>query len=411
MIMFVRLSRWFVITTLSCLCLFLLAPIAVHADGGAPNRAYIAGVTKGIGIIDIPQQKVIDHIAVPGNPNMILLSLDGNYLYATEPQLKRVAIIIAGTGQTFCVAPVLGHPTLLALDPNANILFVASNDASSVTSIDSDNCHVKHVFQLNKPVYGLGVAAVGTSLSPNSGNQLWVADSSELTVFDDIKGTQIQQIPVPEGPRYISIPPGSAVYATTQQGSVITVDLNTYKVMTLISGGSYGLMDYDQNTGEIYVPDQKNHQLVVLEPVNAGFALSSEPGRTIPLEAIPTSVAVTSDGQLAFVALESGKVVMLDIPAHQITNTFDVGGNPRFIITGLNPPVFSATPQQAHTLQTVITVAAYVIVAVLLVVPIILFRRYAKAHRDELAEQDQLPDVGNEDITNKHPEAGQREIE
>ena len=388
MIMFARICRCFIITTLSCLCLFLLAPMAVHADGGAPNRAYVAGAAKGIAIIDISQQKVIDHMAVASDPQTILLSLDGNYLYATEPRSRSVAVIIAGTGVTFCKATVPGHPTLLAMDLNANLLFAASNDASTVTSIDPVNCHITYVFQLNKPIYGLGVAAVGTSLSPSSGNQLWVADSTELTVFDDLKGTQIQQIPVPEGPRYISIPPGSAVYVTTQQGSVITVDLNMYKVMTLVSGGSYASMDFDENTGEIYVPDQKNNQLVVLEPVNAGFSLPPEPSRTIPLGVTPISVAVTSDGQLAFVALQGGKVAMLDIPAHQITNTFNVGGNPHFIITGLNPPIFSATPQQAHTLQNVITVVAYVIVAVLLVVPIILFRRYAKAHRDELAEDE-----------------------
>ena len=409
--MFVRIFRWLMLTTFCCLGLFLLTPMVVHADGGAPNRAYVAGAAKGIGIIDISQQKIIDHMAVAGDPHTILLSLDGNYLYVTEPRLKRIAVIVARTGATFCTVTVPGHPTLLAMDPNTNILFAASNDASSVTSIDPDNCHIKHVFSLNKPVHGLGVAAVGTSLSANSGNQLWVADSTGLTVFDDVKGTQIQQIVVPEGPRYISIPPGSAVYVTTQQGSVITVDLNTYKVITLISGGSYTAMDFDENTGEIYVPDQKNHQVVVLEPMNAGFALPHEPGRTIPLDATPVSVAVTSDGQLAFVALEGGKVAMLDIPTHQIINTFDVGGNPRFIITGLNPPVFAATPQQAHTLQNVITVVAYVIVAVLLVVPIILFRRYAKAHRDEFAEEQQQPSQGNGDSTNAQSEAGQQESE
>ena len=409
--MFVRLFRWLIITTFSCLCLFLLTPMVVHADGGAPNRAYVAGAAKGIGIIDISQQKIINHMAVAGDPHTILLSLDGNYLYVTEPRLKRIAVIVAGTGATFCTVTVPGHPILLAMDPTVNMLFAASNDASSVTSIDPDNCHIKHVFRLKDNINGIGVAAVGTSLSPNSGNQLWVADATELTVFDDVKGAQIQQIAVPEGPRYISIPPGSAVYVTTRQGSVVTVDLNTYKVITLISGGSYTAMDFDENTGEIYVPDQKNHQVVVLEPVNAGFALPQEPGRTIPLDATPVSVAVTSDGQLAFIALEGGKVAMLDIPTHQIINTFDVGGNPRFIITGLNPPVFAATPQQAHTLQNVITVVAYVIVAVLLVVPIILFRRYAKAHRDELAEEDQQPDVGDKDIAKTQPETGQRKSE
>ena len=64
MTMFARICCCFIITMLSCLCLLLLAPMAVHADGGAPNRAYVAGAAKGIAIIDISQQKVIDHMAV-----------------------------------------------------------------------------------------------------------------------------------------------------------------------------------------------------------------------------------------------------------------------------------------------------------------------------------------------------------
>jgi DNA-binding beta-propeller fold protein YncE len=367
--MFARISCWFSIIMFSCLYPFLLTPETVHADGGAPNRAYIAGATKGIGIIDLLQQKVSNYMAVAGDPHMILLSLNGSYLYAAEPQLQRVAVIVAATGATVCTAPVPGHPTLLAMD-NATILFVASNDASSVTEIDPESCHILHLFQLNEPVYGMGVAPVGTSFT--SGNQLWVATSTELAVFDDGSNLQIKQIPIPGGPRSVSIPPGSAVYVTTQQGSVVTVDLNTYTVRTVISGGSYSSMDFDENTGEVYVPDQKSNQLVVLRPVNPGFALPQEPLRTIPLEAKPVSVAVTSDGQLALVALEDGKVAMCDIPAHQITNTFDIGGSPHFIITGLNPPLLTTTTQQTQTSQQAQTPQA-ILVIVLLLAPIILF--------------------------------------
>jgi len=342
------LVRWFIVTTLSCLCLFVLTPMTVQADGGAPNRAYIAGATKGIAIIDILQRKIIDHIAVGGDPHMILLSLDGSYIYATESQLGRVVIIAVSTGAMLCTAPVLGHPTLLAMD-NATVLFAASNDAASVTEIDPQNCQILHVFRLNEPVYGIGVAAVGTSLS--NGNQLWVATSTGLTVFDDINYSQIKQIPIPDGPRAISIPPGSAVYVTTQQGSVVAVDLSTSKVKTVISGGSYGSMDFNENTSEVYVPDHKNHQLVVLKPVYGDSVLPQEPLRTIPLEEGPVAVAVSSDGQLAFVALEGGKVAMLDIPAHRITNTFDVGGDPHFIITGLNPPLLSSPQHQIQPSQ------------------------------------------------------------
>ena len=34
----------------------------VHADGGAPNLAYVAGAAHGIGVIDIGQQKVTSSI-------------------------------------------------------------------------------------------------------------------------------------------------------------------------------------------------------------------------------------------------------------------------------------------------------------------------------------------------------------
>ncbi len=378
--MFTRISCYLSIIMLICLSSFLLAPVAVHADGGAPNRAYIAGATKGIGIIDLAKQKVVDHIAVAGDPHTILLSLDGRYLYVTEAKLKRLAIIIAGTGELLCTVPVPGHPTLLAMDPNANILFVASNDASIVTSIDPSNCSIKHIFQMNKPIYGLGIAVVSwSSLPSNSPNEVWVADSTELTVFDDVKGIQIKQIPIPSGPHYISIPPGSAVYVTTQQGSVITVDLSTYKVRTLISDGSYSSMDFDEGTSEVYVPDQKNDQLVILEPVYGDAVMPQEPLRTVPLQAKPVSVAVTSDGQLALVALEDGKVAVFDIPSHQITKTFDIGGSPHFIITGLNPPPLTATSSQqtqlallSHSLQIVLII---IFVIVLLVVPLLMVAR------------------------------------
>ena len=68
------------------------------------------------------------------------------------------------------------------------------------------------------------------------------------------------------------------------------------------------------------------------------------------MSAAPQSVAITSDGQLSFVALDNGSVVMLDIPGRQVVNTFQVGGYPHFIITGLYPSLLSLTPQQSTVL-------------------------------------------------------------
>src|SRR2546430_5208728 len=105
----------------------------VYADGGAPNLAYVAGATHGIGVIDIGQQKVTSSIMVDGNPQMILLSLDGRYLFVTQPTLGRVAIISARTGKTICTASLPGQPTLLAVGPQSGALYAAGNGASIVS--------------------------------------------------------------------------------------------------------------------------------------------------------------------------------------------------------------------------------------------------------------------------------------
>ena len=288
-------------------------------------------------------------------------------------------MLAARTGSIICTAAVPGQPTLLAFDttPGANVLYAAGNGANSVSAIDPSNCSIKHSFIASGHVYGLAVAYVssGSSTTP----QIWVSASTSLTIFDPT-GKQLSSIPIPGEPQFLSIPLGTMAYVTTRQGSVDAVDLATHHVVTLLTGGTFGPMDYDAITGDVYVPDQQNMRLDVLTPLNSGeTALPPEPNRTFNLKVAPQSVAITSDGQLGFVALSGGHVAMLDVPGRQIVNTFYVGGTPHFIITGLYPPLVGSTPQQASTWGTVINILAYVFVAGLLIVPFLLFRRYSRA--------------------------------
>lgn len=379
-VMCLKIYRLFVLPIFSCFLLAALLPLPALADGGAPNLAYVAGVDKGIAVIDVAQQKVTSTIAASGDPHGISLSLDGRFLYVTQPQMGKVAVIAAKTGETVCSADVSGQPSLLVLDTSANLLYAAGNGAASVTVIDPTNCTIKQTFQTGGPVNGMAIANIG-SASPNSGgNQLWIATTNALTILDDLSGKQLGSINIPDGPQYVSIPPGATVYATTHQGEIMAIGLSGHNIVPLIRGGVFGPMDYDATTGEVYVPDQQNNRLIVLAPVNAGFAPPPEPSRIINLGVKPESVAITSDGQLGFVALASGNVAMLDLPGRQLITTISVGGSPHFIITGLYPPVIGTTPQQANTLTIVINIAAYLFIVVLIIVPILLFRRYAKTH-------------------------------
>lgn len=150
-------------TTIVLLCIIAFFPREAHADGGAPNLAYVAGTPQGISTIDIQQQKVTGTITIKGDPHTIMLSVDGRYLYVTQPTLGQVTMLSAKTGQVICTAKVPGHPSLLSFDTTDNVLFAAANDAASVTEIDDTTCNIVHTFKTSSPVYGLAVANVGSA--------------------------------------------------------------------------------------------------------------------------------------------------------------------------------------------------------------------------------------------------------
>src|SRR2546421_990301 len=330
----------------------LLSPTA-HADGGAPQLAYVAGTAQGISVIDIARRRVTGSITVAGNPRTVLLSPDGHALYVTQPTPGRVAVINAKPGKTLCTANLPGQPSVLALSLDAAVLYAAGQGDTSVRALDPGTCAVQQTFETHEPVYGLAVtASTAANATPLTPNQLWITGTTGLTIFD-VNGHLLGSVPIASGPQDISIPGGFTAYVTTRQGTVVAVDLGTRQIIrTLLSGGQFGPMDYDANTGEVYVPDRQHNQLDVLEPVTAGTTVTRrEPGRIIRLSSSPQSVAITSDGQLGFVALSNGQVLMLDVPGRSIVTSIAVGGTPHFIITGLYPPEYSptSTPQQPAT--------------------------------------------------------------
>jgi len=377
-VLFARLAggTWI---ALALLLAALVFPGHASADGGAPNLAYVAGTAQGISVIDIQQQKVTKTISVAGNPRTVLLSLDGRFLYVSQPGLNRVSILSASTGQTICSATVSGQPSLLAIDPGTNTLYAAGSGSNSISGLSDTTCALKQTIALKSPVYGMAVAVVGTGDNGGTGNQLWVSENNDLFYYDST-GKQLGSFAIPGGPQYITIPTGSFIYTTTRQGAVYAIDLNTLKLTgPLISDGPFGTMDYDAVTDQVYVPNLQKEQIEVLAPLITGASVPHEPTRIIPLGVKPQSIAITSDGQLGFVALNGGNVAMLDIPGRQLINTIHVGGNPQFIITGLYPPVIGTTPQQASFWTTVATVLAYLLVVALIIIPILFYRRYTRA--------------------------------
>src|SRR5260370_14132356 len=235
---------------------------SASADGGAPQLAYVAGAAQGISIIDIAQRRVTGAIAVAGSRRTVLLSPDGYALYVTQPTLGRVAVIAAKTGKILCTASLPGQPSLLALSLDATVLYAAGQGDTSVRALDPVTCAVQRTFETYQPVYGLAVgAATAAHAHPSTPTHLLSTRNTSLTVFE-VNGHLLGSVPIAGGPQNISIPGGFTAYVTTRHGTVVAVDLNTRRVVrTLLSGGQFGSMDYDANTGGGYVPDRQHNQL------------------------------------------------------------------------------------------------------------------------------------------------------
>ncbi|MBV9228865.1 MAG: YncE family protein [Chloroflexi bacterium] len=360
--------------------MLLLLPVCwsppVHADGGAPNLAYVSGTAQGISVIDTGAARITKTISLGDDPHTILLSQDGRLLYVTLPGRGQVVVIAAKTGRTICTAHLPGTPTLLALDQESNTLYAGGNGATGVSAIDPETCKIEHTFQIESAVNGLAVTAPEIGTPHTSKNQLWVAGTDALNVFDDRTGQLLGRISVPGGPQYISFPPGTTVYVTTRQGGVDAVNFQTRKVSQLLTGGTFGPMDYDALTGEVYVPDQKHSELAVLSPIDPSMTiLPKEPVRVIPTGVPPETVAITNDGLLGFVALQNGEVKMIDLLGRRFAYTVNVGGNPHFIITGLYPPTTDLTPTPTPSQQKPFwsTLPAWAIPASILVYLLVFF--------------------------------------
>jgi DNA-binding beta-propeller fold protein YncE len=362
----------------------------------------VAGAAQGISVIDIVQRRLIRTIAVAGNPRTVLLSPDGHALYVTQSAPGRVAVITAKTGKILCTASLPGQPSLLALSLDATVLYAAGQGNTSVRALDPTTCAVQRTFETHEPVYGLAVAAsTAADATPSTPNQLWITGTTSLTIFE-VNGPLLGSVPIAGGPQNICFPGGFTAYVTTRQGTVVAVDLNTRQVIrTLLSGGPFGSMDYDATTGQVYVPDRQHNQLDVLAPVTVNTTvIPREPARIMRLSSSPQSVAITSDGQLGFVALSNGQVLMLDIPGRSIISSIAVGGTPHFIITGLYPPVNSpaSTPRQAATpppsaqpINLLFLIVSLMLAAVLLLSTFWLFwHRYQKWLADQHSARKRL---------------------
>jgi DNA-binding beta-propeller fold protein YncE len=354
---------------LAWLLLSWLAPVpAAHADGGAPNLAYVvsrAATGNGgyLAAIDIAQRKLAWRIALASAPSAVQLSVDGRTVYVAESGAHGVVLIDARSHHE-TAALATGAASDLALDVSVTGALFASNSApGTLAAVDTESAKVAAYIPVGVGATGLAVAGPGSDSARPQDSEVYVThpEADSVTIVSATRHTVVATVTVPGGPQAVVAPgTGGLAYVTTRAGTVEIIGLSDHRVRGTVyaaPGDEFGRMDYDAVTGAIYLTDVTRDQALALAPASingdgGATHIPAEPARTTHIAGGPSAVAVTFDGAFAFVTQrEAGSVTMLDLAAHQTLAAIDVPGHPVAVITGAYPP---ALDTQASTIVGVL---------------------------------------------------------
>lgn len=382
-----------------------VASVPAMADGGAPNLAYVVGAGPGgnqLAVIDIGGRKVSWQLTLSGQPHRVLLSPDARTVYVTEPSANRLALIDAAGHSVSESVPVSNAPTAMALDitSSPNILYVTENTGNAVAMVNLESQQVTATIPVGQHPDGVAIAYSGSGITNFNDPEIYVADtgSNAVSVIGLNERHVIATIPTPGGPENVIIPNvGGVAYVTTRSGTVQAIDVAAHRLLGTVlqtPGDALGVMDFDEVTGQIYVPDATANAVQVLAPVTSSpvyangttstaFQVPHEPARILPNQPGAAAVAITFEGAYTFVADRmAGQATMLDAGTNAVLARIAVGGSPQSIITGANPP---ALGQRTGLIIGMIVLAAIIAMPIYLVVS---ERRYRRKRQSGQAPGD-----------------------
>ncbi len=207
--------------------------MAASPDG---SRVYIADDNQGtIDVIDTRTNNVIGTISLDYRPMGIVLSPNGDIVYATSADDDFIMSADTATYTEIAGFANVGEgPWGIALVLDGSAICTANNQDGTVSVISSDMLWENEVLTV-------GTYPVGIAVAPD-GYQIYVANSGDNTVtaYDLYYDREVATIPVGSGPQGVSVTPdGSKVYVTNSNSdNVSVIDVATNTVMATIPVGN-----------------------------------------------------------------------------------------------------------------------------------------------------------------------------
>ena len=263
----------------------------VYVANTGSNTVSVFNTATGQLIDADPNVAGTQSISVGSSPSALAIS--GTRLYVANTGSNTVSVIDTTTNKRIDVNPSIfsmdigvgSSPSALAI--SGTRLYVANRGGNTVSVIDTAT---NNVIDANPSIFSMNIG-VGSSPSALaiSGTRLYVANrgGNTVSVINTATNSVTNTITVESQPSSVAVSPdGTRVYvANTGTGTVSVINFNT-------TTNTYNLVDTNPN----------------IAGTQSFFVGSS-----------PSSVAVSQDGRLAYVALSSDMVAVIDTSSNVVS--------------------------------------------------------------------------------------------
>jgi YVTN family beta-propeller protein len=273
--------------------------------GSAPVTAAPAPLTgSGTGSIIAEAATSPIAVAATGRPSDAVFSLDGSTAYVAIGVVNAISIIDVATNTETGTIPLPAEPNALVLSPDGLWLY-ASDFAVGLQKIST----------ATQAVTSWAAPGLLVDLALNlDGSRLYGVDGTSVQVVDTTTGANIASIPAgfTGGASIAMSPDGARLYAgSIGDNKIVVLDPATNSVVNTITGaGAYPTgLAFSADGSKLYATAQLDDSISIIDTATDAVLTTG-----IPAGVTPTRITVSPNGLYGYVsASSSNKLFVLDL--------------------------------------------------------------------------------------------------
>ncbi len=283
------------------------------------GRVYTTTTADRVAVLDASNRSVLDHLRVGSDPQHVMISPDGRWLYSANCASDDVTIVDLGDHLLTATAAVGRGPILPCVAPEGDLAWVPSRADCSVSVVRPDGSTAATI--------EVGLSPHDIELSPD-GRWAYQPNQGDGTVtVVDARALQVEAtVAVGTGPCHVAFTPDGthACVANTLSDDVSVVRVEDHAVVRTLPAGQGTHVPLVTPDGRWLVAAD-----FISDDVFVWDATTFEPSGVVPVGRYPHGLALSTDGRTLVVShTGSSAVSIVDVPTSRLVGHVEVSGAP-----------------------------------------------------------------------------------